>query len=521
MEKIEKIENIISDDNVEKTIMTIDDGNKITQAEIYLAYIDGETGKRYVVYTTDLDRTENEKGTFNLAVMRLEQNGYVLEGTSNEDHQNIEVKTLNVVGLSNGKTLDEVKLELQNQLPNISMIDLAALKNNVDHMTVSTEKPPRKANMPMAIANIIKRYYLFELSMELRKIHRSSQMAEEEIDASYDKLDKIDNKLDDLRNVYNGYPDNDKYNSKVNESLDQIEKAKNDIMEAKRSLDYKSIQNSENDNYEEGIDLVPELPQYDEQDEIQDKNQLLNETSEENQKEAELEEQQPSVEPSIEPQIESQVEHPVDLSNEINNNSENIEIMEKFAQSYDGFSKGQIDDKKQQVVDEAVNKFGYSVESIVSQITTGISALYEEKIQEQAKENIRLQSQIDFSENEKKDILEMVENVKNKAFEASQQAKNSKEEINNLTIKNNELESENNELKNTITSQKQLLDQQNSNMEALREEGKSRENNMLQEMESLRSEINRLKQYESAYNQIAGMFNSQKNSEDLSNNITK
>lgn len=503
MEKIEKIENIISADNVEKTIMTIDDGNKKTQAEIYLAYIDGETGKRYVVYTTDLDRIENEKGTFNLAVMRLDQNGYVLEGTSNEDHKNIEVKTLNVIGLSNGKTLDEVKLELQRELPSISMIDLAALKNNVDHMTVSTEKPPRKANMPMAIANIIKRYYLFELSMELRKIHRSSQMAEDEIDASYDKLDKIDNKLDDLRNVYNGYPDNDKYNSKVNESLDQIEQAKNDIMEAKRSLDYKSIQNSENDNYEDGIDLVPELPQYEGQQEIQEESQPLNEEIDENTKEENtILKEQPSI--------------------EINQSQEEaIEEMEKFAQSYEGFAKQTIEDKKQEVIDESVNKFGYSVESIVSQLVSGISALYEKQLKSKEKENRDLHSQIEFSENEKTEILAMVENVKNSAFEASQQAKNSKEEINSLKSKNNELESENSELKSTITSQKQLLDQQNSNMEALREEGKTRENNLLQENESLRNEISRLKQYESAYNQIVGMVNSKKNPEEVENNITK
>ena len=39
-------------------------------------------------------------------------------------------------------------------------------------------------------------------------------------------------------------------------------------------------------------------------------------------------------------------------------------------------------------------------------------------------------------------------------------------------------------------------------------------------MESLKQEINRLKQYEGAYNQIVGMVNSQRTSEP-ENNITK
>ena len=67
MERIEKIENIIKDDSVSRTIMTLSDGTKSVQAEVYLAYIDNLTSKRYIVYTTDLDKTENEKGTFTLA----------------------------------------------------------------------------------------------------------------------------------------------------------------------------------------------------------------------------------------------------------------------------------------------------------------------------------------------------------------------------------------------------------------------------------------------------------------------
>lgn len=505
MERIEKIENIISGDNAEKTLMTISDGNKIKQAEIYLAYIDVETSKRYVVYTTDLDRKENEKATFDLAVMRLEQNGYILEGTDNESHKNIEVKALNVIGLNSGKTKEEVTAELQKALPSISIIDLAALKNNVENMTISADKPPRKANMPMAIANVIKEYYLFELNLELKKIYSKPLTSNEQIDTSVNKLDKIDDKLDNLKNVYEAHAENGKYNRSVEKSLDQIERAKEDIMEAKKSLDTKRADLEQNVE-EQGIDLDPELPETNEEDTL------------ENQENYDV--------------TDSIKEETNKLKEEVNKimQEENIE-QEKTVQEEQKTSevesqgteqvKEEIESRKQEVINDSVNKFGYSVEAIVNQLTSGISSIYEEKIQQKESENNELREKIKSSENEKGELLVMVENVKNTALEASEKAKNSKIEINNLTNKNAELENENKELKSTVESQKQLLNQQNSNMEALREEGKTRETNLLQEMESLKQEINRLKQYEGAYNQIVGMVTSQKNIDQSENNLTK
>lgn len=507
MERIEKIENIISDDNAEKTLMTISDGNKIKEAEIYLAYIDNSTSKRYVVYTTDLNVAENEKATFNLAVMRLEQNGYILEGTDNESHKSIEIKTLNVIGLNSGKSKEEVTAQLQKELPSISIINLAALKNNVENMTISSDKPPRKANMPMAIANVIKEYYLFELNLELKKIYSGYQMNNEQIDMSVNKLDKIDNKLDNLKDIYETHVENGKYNHSVEKSLDQIEKAKEDIMEAKKSLDTKKTDLEQESIEEQGIDLNPELPEINEEESLekQEKYDVTASIKEETDK---IKEEVNKImeEESIEKEEQEKIEEPKISEVE----SQNIEQV-----------KEDIQNKKQDVINDSVNKFGYSVEAIVNQLTNGISAIYEEKIQQKELENKALIEQIKSSENEKGELLVMVENVKNTALEASEKAKNSKIEINDLTSKNVELENENKELRSTVESQKQLLNQQNSNMEALREEGKTRETNLLQEMENLKQEINRLKQFEGAYNQIVGMVNSQKNIDQPQNNIKK
>ena len=197
-----------------------------------------------------------------------------------------------------------------------------------------------------------------------------------------------------------------------------------------------------------------------------------------------------------------------------------IQEMDEFAKS---FNQEEIDNKKQKIVDDSVSKFGQSVETIVQDITIGISALYENqiqakenesnllktKIQSYKNENNGLKAQVQSYENEKSELSVMVENVKNKALEASKQAENSKLEINDLTTKNTGLEKENVELKSTVESQKQLLDQQNSNMETLREEGKTRETSLLQEIESLKQEVSMLKGYKDAYNQIASLLKNQ------------
>ncbi len=574
MERITNIQNIKDNEEITKTIMTISDGRNEKQAEVYLAFLNGETDRRYIVYTTELNRGKDEKATFNLATMTFRNGEYVLEATSNEDHQNVELKVLNIVGLSGDKGQEEVEEMIKKEFPTASTLDLEALKRNIDQMSISVENPPKKANMPMIIADVIKRYYIRALNKELKKIHKNKEMTQEEINTSSNKLDKIENKLDELQDTYYQYPDNDKYNDAVEISLSEIEQAKEDIMEAKRSLEFKQAQldeselNKENPNSlgeEQGIELNPELPEANVEESIVngDEHQNVETTELSNAMNGfELEKENPDTlneeqKLDLNPEVTSLDNENVKIENnnsnevveqekkneEINssippvevnaNNSLNMEsklnsiVREDEIQEMDEFAKSfnqeEIDNKKQKIVDDSVSKFGQSVETIVQDITIGISALYENqiqakenesnllktKIQSYKNENNGLKAQVQSYENEKSELSVMVENVKNKALEASKQAENSKLEINDLTTKNTGLEKENVELKSTVESQKQLLDQQNSNMETLREEGKTRETSLLQEIESLKQEVSMLKGYKDAYNQIASLLKNQ------------
>lgn len=574
MERITNIQNIKDNEEITKTIMTISDGRNEKQAEVYLAFLNGETDRRYIVYTTELNRGKDEKATFNLATMTFRNGEYVLEATSNEDHQNVELKVLNIVGLSEDKRQEEVEEMIKKEFPTASTLDLEALKRNIDQMSISVENPPKKANMPMIIADVIKRYYIRALNKELKKIHKNKEMTQEEINTSSNKLDKIENKLDELQDTYYQYPDNDKYNDAVEISLSEIEQAKEDIMEAKRSLEFKQAQldeselNKENPNSlgeEQGIELNPELPEANVEESIVngDEHQnvettelsnAMNEFELEKENLDTLDEEQkldlnPEV-PSLDnenvkiennnsnevveqekkneeinssiPPVEVNANNSLNMESKLNSivREDEIQEMDEFAKS---FNQEEIDNKKQKIVDDSVSKFGQSVETIVQDITIGISALYENqiqakenesnllktKIQSYKNENNGLKAQVQSYENEKSELSVMVENVKNKALEASKQAENSKLEINDLTTKNTGLEKENVELKSTVESQKQLLDQQNSNMETLREEGKTRETSLLQEIESLKQEVSMLKGYKDAYNQIASLLKNQ------------
>lgn len=574
MERITNIQNIKDNEEITKTIMTISDGRNEKQAEVYLAFLNGETDRRYIVYTTELNRGKDEKATFNLATMTFRNGEYVLEATSNEDHQNVELKVLNIVGLSGDKGQEEVEEMIKKEFPTASTLDLEALKRNIDQMSISVENPPKKANMPMIIADVIKRYYIRALNKELKKIHKNKEMTQEEINTSSNKLDKIENKLDELQDTYYQYPDNDKYNDAVEISLSEIEQAKEDIMEAKRSLEFKQAQldeselNKENPNSlgeEQGIELNPELPEANVEESIVngDEHQnvettelsnAMNEFELEKENLDTLDEEQkldlnPEV-PSLDnenvkiennnsnevveqekkneeinssiPPVEVNANNSLNMESKLNSivREDEIQEMDEFAKS---FNQEEIDNKKQKIVDDSVSKFGQSVETIVQDITIGISALYENqtqakenennllktKIQSYKNENNGLKAQVQSYENEKSELSVMVENVKNKALEASKQAENSKLEINDLTTKNTGLEKENVELKSTVESQKQLLDQQNSNMETLREEGKTRETSLLQEIESLKQEVSMLKGYKDAYNQIASLLKNQ------------
>lgn len=110
-------------------------------------------------------------------------------------------------------------------------------------------------------------------------------------------------------------------------------------------------------------------------------------------------------------------------------------------------------------------------------------------------------------------MLSQIAVLGKKADEVNQQAVNSKKTISDLqqqltTSQQNEqqLKQDNENLKGEVTSQKQLLDQQNALIDGLRKESNSRDEQQQSEIARLQAENNSLKIYQDGYNKIAGMF---------------
>ena len=180
MAQIEKIENVMVDNKIDRVVMSINDGEKVVEGEVYLAFVDTSTNKRYMIYTTEKAKSENDRIPFSLSTLVYENNGYVLEETSKEDHDKIEIPILNVIGMK-AKTSEEAEQLLQKEFPSIAVVSVQPLIENVQNrMTISEAKPPKKASMPMVVANVIKKYYLHQLNKELKKIYDSSEMTKTE-----------------------------------------------------------------------------------------------------------------------------------------------------------------------------------------------------------------------------------------------------------------------------------------------------------------------------------------------------
>lgn len=202
MAQIEKIQNVMVDNKIDRVVMSIKDGEKVVEGEVYLAFVDTNTNKRYMIYTTEKAKSENDRIPFSLSTLVYENNSYVLEETSKEDHDKIEIPILNVIGMK-AKTAEEAEQLLQKEFPSIAVVSVQPLIDNVQNrMIISEKKPPKKASMPMVVANVIKKYYLYQLNKELDKVYSNVDMTETEKKQTIQKLDKIENKLDSLKGVY-------------------------------------------------------------------------------------------------------------------------------------------------------------------------------------------------------------------------------------------------------------------------------------------------------------------------------
>lgn len=517
MVRVEKLENVIVDDKIAKVVMTVNDGTNEIENEVYLAFSDESTRKRYIVYTSEQAKSETDRIPFTLGTISLGENGYIIEETSKEDHQNLELPILNIIGLNADKDLDEVKKMITDKFPSIMMSDLQVLKTNVANITISETKPPKKANMPIAIANGIKKFYLYQLNKELKKVYNATEMSDEEKQASIERLDNIESKLDSVNEMYlaNAEKRGGLTNS-MEKSIEEINTAKKDIEAAKNRLqtlqsDYtEELQNDlEETVAEEGLEQPTEstpeeveLPEVSSEElnsqeieetvetaeeEIQTPEvETVEETSVESEEnvetkvdeeietpevvdEAPVEMEQPVETPEVEEEVPLQVEESVEPKSEISVN----ELIEQTLAEY----RRKIDEEIKLEMANTLDKFSESVDSFVEKVKNDIRSIYEQQLEEQTRQH----------QNEMLSISAGFTALKEKSEQEIQQAREMKE-------KNNALQQENEELKSTIDSQKTLLDQQNSNM-----------NDLKGEINQLREEKENLLKYKSAYEQVVQM----------------
>lgn len=540
MAQIEKIQNVMVDDKIDRVVMSIKDGEKVVEGEVYLAFVDTNTNKRYMIYTTEKAKSENDRIPFSLSTLVYENNSYVLEETSKEDHDKIEIPVLNVIGMK-AKTPEEAEQLLQQEFPSIAVISVQPLINNVQNrMVISETKPPKKASMPMVVANVIKKYYLHQLNKELDKVYSNlGDMTEAEKEKSVQKLDKIEEKLDSLKEVYETNDNQGKVNRSIEKSLDEIENAKQNIAEAKNYLEQQVA------SVEEDEEKLPEVKL---EDHLKDEVAKILEEEKTESPVAPIEPvaQEVSNEPVITPSQDQNSEEPsMDLSSEeeetleqpiassqvLPENPPIVEQAEVPELKDQPFKVADVEDRVQEVIDKSIESFAVNLEQVVNEIRNGIVAIYQEQINADKKTieqlKIQLQEQMDKSQQERMNLIGEIKNLGEKATTVNKQAIQSKKTVESLeqkltvsTQNEEKLRSENEDLTTQVSSQKQQLDQQNRLIDSLREEGNTRDQKHQEENAKLQEENTRLKEenvksqeeirslrgYKEGYEQMKSLF---------------
>lgn len=538
MAQIEKIQNVMVDNKIDRVVMSIKDGEKVAEGEVYLAFVDTNTNKRYMIYTTEKAKSENDRIPFSLSTLVYENNSYVLEETSKEDHDKIEIPILNVIGMK-AKTAEEAEQLLQKEFPSIAVVSVQPLIDNVQNrMVISEKKPPKKASMPMVVANVIKKYYLYQLNKELDKVYSNVDMTEAEKKQTIQKLDKIENKLDSLKGVYEENTNQDKVNHSIEKSLDEIEIAKQDIAEAKNHLEQDTASIEENESLTAGEEKLPEVKL---EDHLKDEVAKILEEEKVESPVAAIEPVTQNIpdEPVNTPlQDQNSVEPSMDSSSRKNENLEEpsastqtiteqplvVEQVEEKEIKNQPSKASDIEVRVQKVIDQSIESFAANLEQIVNEIRNGIGAIYQEQISADKKTieqlKAQLQEQTEKSQQERMNLIGEIKKLGEKATTVNEQAIQSKKTVEGLeqkltvsTQNEEKLRSEKEDLTTQISSQKQQLDQQNRLIDSLREESNTRdqkhqeENNKLQEENNkLKEEIRSLRGYKEGYEQMKSLF---------------
>ena len=545
MAQIEKIQNVMVDNKIDRVVMSIKDGEKVVEGEVYLAFVDTNTNKRYMIYTTEKAKSENDRIPFSLSTLVYENNSYVLEETSKEDHDKIEIPILNVIGMK-AKTSEEAEQLLQKEFPSIAVVSVQPLIDNVQNrMVISEKKPPKKASMPMVVANVIKKYYLYQLNKELDKVYSNVDMTETEKKQTIQKLDKIENKLDSLKGVYEENTNQDKVNHSIEKSLDEIEIAKQDIAEAKNHLEQDTASIEENESLTAGEEKLPEVKL---EDHLKDEVAKILEEEKVESPVAAIEpvtqnipdepvntplQDQNSVEPSMDPSSRKNenLEEPSASTQAITEQPLVVEQVEEKEIKNQPSKASDIEVRVQKVIDQSIESFAANLEQIVNEIRNGIGAIYQEQISADKKTieqlKAQLQEQTEKSQQERMNLIGEIKKLGEKATTVNEQAIQSKKTVEGLeqkltvsTQNEEKLRSEKEDLTTQISSQKQQLDQQNRLIDSLREESNTRDQKHQEENNKLQEENNKLKEenaksqeeirslrgYKEGYEQMKSLF---------------
>ncbi len=545
MAQIEKIQNVMVDNKIDRVVMSIKDGEKVVEGEVYLAFVDTNTNKRYMIYTTEKAKSENDRIPFSLSTLVYENNSYVLEETSKEDHDKIEIPILNVIGMK-AKTAEEAEQLLQKEFPSIAVVSVQPLIDNVQNrMVISEKKPPKKASMPMVVANVIKKYYLYQLNKELDKVYSNADMTETEKKQTIQKLDKIENKLDSLKGVYEENTNQDKVNHSIEKSLDEIEIAKQDIAEAKNHLEQDTASIEGNESLTAGEEKLPEVKL---EDHLKDEVAKILEEEKVESPVAAIEpvtqnipdepvntplQDQNSVEPSMDPSSRKNenLEEPSASTQAITEQPLVVEQVEEKEIKNQPSKASDIEVRVQKVIDQSIESFAANLEQIVNEIRNGIGAIYQEQISTDKKTieqlKAQLQEQTKKSQQERMNLIGEIKKLGEKATTVNEQAIQSKKTVEGLeqkltvsTQNEEKLRSEKEDLTTQISSQKQQLDQQNRLIDSLREESNTRDQKHQEENTKLQEENNKLKEenaksqeeirslrgYKEGYEQMKSLF---------------
>lgn len=545
MAQIEKIQNVMVDNKIDRVVMSIKDGEKVVEGEVYLAFVDTNTNKRYMIYTTEKAKSENDRIPFSLSTLVYENNSYVLEETSKEDHDKIEIPILNVIGMK-AKTAEEAEQLLQKEFPSIAVVSVQPLIDNVQNrMVISEKKPPKKASMPMVVANVIKKYYLYQLNKELDKVYSNVDMTETEKKQTIQRLDKIENKLDSLKGVYEENTNQDKVNHSIEKSLDEIEIAKQDIAEAKNHLEQDTASIEGNESLTAGEEKLPEVKL---EDHLKDEVAKILEEEKVESPVAAIEpvtqnipdepvntplQDQNSVEPSMDPSSRKSenLEEPSASTQAITEQPLVVEQVEEKEIKNQPSKASDIEVRVQKVIDQSIESFAANLEQIVNEIRNGIGAIYQEQISDDKKTieqlKAQLQEQTEKSQQERMNLIGEIKKLGEKATTVNEQAIQSKKTVEGLeqkltvsTQNEEKLRSEKEDLTTQISSQKQQLDQQNRLIDSLREESNTRDQKHQEENTKLQEENNKLKEenaksqeeirslrgYKEGYEQMKSLF---------------